>query len=99
MNPGRSAFYGYRRMMPYIVREWRGLGVIAGLTVLSAAVSAVMPWPLKLLVDYALGDSPLPAGALAFVSGEGSAPTTIVLIFAAGVASFILFALNAMLNW
>ena len=99
VNPDRSAFYRYRRMMPYIYRERRGLSIIATLTVAWAGVSALMPWPLKLLVDYALGDERLPAGAIALFAGAGLEPNTLLLIVVAGIASFILFALNAALNW
>ena len=35
--------------------------VIAVLTVLEIGLAALAPWPLKLIVDTVLGDSPLPA--------------------------------------
>jgi ATP-binding cassette subfamily B protein/subfamily B ATP-binding cassette protein MsbA len=95
----RSAFYRFGRMLPYIRREWRGLSVISVLTVVTAGVSALMPWPLKLLVDYALGEQSVPAAVAAPLSAVGFEPNALVLIMAAGVASFALFALNAALNW
>jgi ATP-binding cassette subfamily B protein/subfamily B ATP-binding cassette protein MsbA len=95
----RSAYYRYRRMLPYIRREWRGLGIISILTVVTAGVSALMPWPLKLLVDYALGEQPVPAKVAAPLAAFGCQPDVLLLIVAAGVLSFGFFALNAALNW
>jgi ATP-binding cassette subfamily B protein/subfamily B ATP-binding cassette protein MsbA len=86
-------------MMPYIRREWRGLVVISVLTVMTAGVSALMPWPLKLLVDYALGDESLPAAWISPLTSVGFEPNPLALIVAAGLASFALFAINAALNW
>ena len=60
MTSTHSTFHRYARMMPYILRRWRGLAVILVLTILSASTAALMPWPLKILVDYALGDAALP---------------------------------------
>jgi ATP-binding cassette subfamily B protein/subfamily B ATP-binding cassette protein MsbA len=95
----RSTFYRYHRMLPYIRCEWRRLSVISALTALTAGISVLMPWPLKLLVDYALGEEPLPAVVAVPLTAVGLEPNTLLLIVAAGTASFALFALNAALNW
>jgi ATP-binding cassette subfamily B protein/subfamily B ATP-binding cassette protein MsbA len=60
MSIQRHAVYRYTRLLPYVRRQWRALAVILSLTLVAAAVTALMPWPLKILVDYALGDTPLP---------------------------------------
>ena len=75
------------------------MSIIGVLTVISAGVSALMPWPLKLLVDYALGDQTLPGNVVGAFKGVGLEPNAFLLIFAAGAASFALFALNTALNW
>jgi ATP-binding cassette subfamily B protein/subfamily B ATP-binding cassette protein MsbA len=99
LTPDRSTFYRYHRMLPYIRREWRRLSVISALTAMMAGISVLMPWPLKLLVDYALGEEPLPAVVAVPLTAVGLEPNTLLLIVAAGTASFALFALNATLNW
>jgi ATP-binding cassette subfamily B protein/subfamily B ATP-binding cassette protein MsbA len=75
------------------------MSIIGVLTVVAAGVAVLMPWPLKLLVDYALGDQSLPGGVVEAVNSVGLEPNTLVLVFAAGVASFALFVLNTALNW
>ena len=36
----------YRRLIPYILVRWRSLALILLLTLLSAAMVALIPWPL-----------------------------------------------------
>ena len=95
----RSVWYRYGRMMPYIRREWRRLAYIGILTVVAAGVSALMPWPMKLLVDYALGDQDLPGNLIVALDTLGLQPNTVTLIFVAGAASFGLFLLRSALSW
>ena len=84
--------------MPYIMGQWRGLLLILVMTIASAGVAALMPWPLKILVDYALGDADVPA-ILGSVLGALSLETTaVVLIVTASVVSLLLFALNSALD-
>ena len=85
--------------MPYIRREWRGMAIIGIMTIAAAGVSALMPWPLKLLVDYALDDQNLPGTVAKLFAVAGLEPDTTLLIIMAGVASFVLFALNTALGW
>ena len=51
-------------LLPFMLREWRWLCVIAGLTALSCLTGALQPWPMKLLVDHAIGGRPLPGDRL-----------------------------------
>src|SRR5437868_13291709 len=69
VNAPRSAWRRYAQMLPYIRRQWRRLALIGCLTVLSAGVSTLVPWPLKLLVDYALGSEPLPVTVVHLLPG------------------------------
>ncbi len=93
-----STRHRYARMMPYIMRQKRGLAVILILTIVSAATAALMPWPLKILVDYALGDAEIPAFIESFFAALSISIAPMVLIFAAAIASFALFALNSALD-
>jgi ABC-type multidrug transport system fused ATPase/permease subunit len=82
------------RVGRYIVREWPIFTLILGLTAAASGLAALQPWPLKLLVDCALGGAHPPAvvsQALRTVALEGSSP---VLVAAAAVAGLLVFALN-----
>ena len=81
----------YTRFMPYIRRQWSALVVILLLTMIGAAVSVLTPWPLKILVDYALGDSGLPVSAGELLAYFSLHPTPLLLIFLASIASLGLF--------
>jgi ATP-binding cassette subfamily B protein/subfamily B ATP-binding cassette protein MsbA len=84
-----------RGIGPYILREWPILALILGLTAAGAALAALQPWPLKLLVDCALGDGRLPA-VVSQALKVASLPTSgLALIGVAAVASLIVFALNS----
>ena len=93
----------YTRFMPYIRRQWPALLFILLLTMIGAAVSLLMPWPLKILVDYAIGDSGLPVFAGELLAYFSLQPTPLVLIYLASFASLCLFALNSAIdigiNW
>ena len=90
--------YRYSRLMPYVRRQWSALAVILLLTVIAAAVTTLMPWPLKILVDYAIGDSGLPLPAGEFLGFLSLQPTPLLLVVAASLASLGLFALNSALD-
>jgi len=88
----------YARLMPYIKRQWSALALILLLTLITAAVTALMPWPLKILVDYALGDTVLPRYLNDFLGRLSLIPTPLLLISLASLASLALFALNSILG-
>jgi ABC-type multidrug transport system fused ATPase/permease subunit len=50
------------RVLQYLKPYWRMAGISIGLTVLSAAMALLAPWPLKIVVDHVLEKHPLPAG-------------------------------------
>lgn len=76
-----DTFHKYLSLAGYARRRWKALVVIVLLTLLSAGTAALLPWPIKLLVDYALGDetfsgwlgnwlaSASPASIVAWVAG------------------------------
>jgi ATP-binding cassette subfamily B protein/subfamily B ATP-binding cassette protein MsbA len=88
----------YRRLIRYAAREWPALLVILVLTSLYSVVATLQPWPMKLLVDYALGSGPgaTPLAWLPELSTSG-------WILAAALMSLVLFlfntALDAGLTW
>jgi ATP-binding cassette subfamily B protein/subfamily B ATP-binding cassette protein MsbA len=88
----------YRQPLRYIGRQWRHLVGILAVTGVSAAVAALEPWPLKILIDHALGARPLPAplARAVVLAGLPLAPST--LVAAAALASLALFAVTASLN-
>ena len=90
--------YRYTRLMPYIRRQWRALAAILLLTLVSAAVTALMPWPLKILVDYALGDTTLPILLKSSLEILSLGVTPLILIVTASVASLGLFVLSSALD-
>lgn len=88
----------YRQFAPYILRQWRWLLAIFVLTGLSSIAGALQPWPMKLLVDFALGEASAPSSLQALFAFFGNRPTPVSLIIVAAVASLALFALNSVIT-
>jgi ATP-binding cassette subfamily B protein/subfamily B ATP-binding cassette protein MsbA len=86
------------QIVPYIWQEKRALALIMLLTIISAGVAALMPWPIKLLVDYALGDAELPPAVYSAFAYFPRVSVTFASILLAGVASILLFALSTVLE-
>jgi ATP-binding cassette subfamily B protein/subfamily B ATP-binding cassette protein MsbA len=88
----------YQSLLRYALRQWPRLLVLITLNALTAAVAALQPWPMKLLVDYALGHGTHPAhpGTLLHQLTQGTTPSGLVII-AAG-ATLALFAVNSVLS-
>src|SRR5688500_11613192 len=74
-------------LMPYFRQQWGRLAALILMSGLFSAVTVLRPWPMKLLVDYALGD----AGAFAGLSPTG-------MVWAAALATLGLFLINALLD-
>ena len=85
----------YRRLIPYALRQWPGLLFIGAFTMLGSLVIALQPWPLKILVDCALGHTPAPGALRGLLDSFSLQPTPRVLIAAATLGSLGLFALNS----
>src|SRR5512140_1566785 len=88
----------YRLLLPYALRQWPSLVTIFVLTLLGSLATALQPWPLKVLVDFAIGDSSLPANLRAAATTIGLRVTPGTLVASAAVASLFLFALNSALD-
>jgi ATP-binding cassette, subfamily B, bacterial len=88
----------YRLVIPYIFQQWRTLLVILVLTLIASFAGALQPWPLKILIDFALGDGSLPnfiKSIFHIINLETSSSNLVVL---AAVVSFILFTTNSVIN-
>lgn len=95
--------YRCRRLLPYVAHEWRAMLVIVALTLVASATVALQPWPLKILIDFALGDVALPPAAARLLASVGLETGPAVLVVVAAAASLLVFAVNtaldAGLNW
>jgi ATP-binding cassette subfamily B protein/subfamily B ATP-binding cassette protein MsbA len=88
----------YVRIIRYALRQWPALLGIAAASFAAAAVAVLTPWPLKLLVDSALGTEAPPAfvrRALAEI-GASTGPTAWVIV--AAVASLLVFGLTSVVD-
>ena len=79
-----------------IWRQKSGLFKLMGLALLAALATALMPWPLKILADYALAD--IPAGPLALTSADSIWRNPTFMITMAALASIMLFAFASILS-
>lgn len=88
----------FLRLFPYAVRQWPRLLLIASLTVLNSLAVTFQPWPLKLLVDCAFGQEPLPAFLQAFFGLFALSPTAGILILTTALGSLGLFGLQSLFD-
>ena len=88
----------YRPLIPYVLRQRNRLVVIFALTAASSAVVALQPWPMKLLVDYALREVDSPQFVTSLLAAVGLAATPTVLVILAAVTSVALFAVTSAIS-
>jgi ATP-binding cassette subfamily B protein/subfamily B ATP-binding cassette protein MsbA len=88
----------FQRLIRYVWRQWPWLVAIFALTSLSSVAGALQPWPMKLLVDYALEGSEVPARVRDLIESSGLRVTPMVLVSVAAVASIGLFGINSLLS-
>jgi ATP-binding cassette subfamily B protein/subfamily B ATP-binding cassette protein MsbA len=50
----------YARLLRYATIEWRGWARIFLLTLLTGGIGLLQPWPIKFVVDHAIGGEPMP---------------------------------------
>lgn len=75
------------------------LGVITVLTLVSAGMVVLTPWPLKILIDHALGDAPLDGWPLSLLSGLSASHLILVAAGAALVITLLGTVVENMLLW
>lgn len=83
---------------PYVLRQWKWLLAISLLTALTSAAAALQPWPMKLLVDYALGDASLPVAVRGTLEEIRIPISPLGLMLVAAATSVGLFVLNSALT-
>jgi ABC-type multidrug transport system fused ATPase/permease subunit len=88
----------FRKLLGYVLRQWRMLLVILTCTLAFTATAALEPWPMKWLVDNALGDASPPEALASGLRVLGLEPSRTALVFAAAFAGLVLFALNSALG-
>jgi ATP-binding cassette subfamily B protein/subfamily B ATP-binding cassette protein MsbA len=101
---GRSAsarpgnLRGYWRMLAFARSEWPALAAILALTFCYGLAGALQPWPLKLLIDHALGMTAPDAALTAWLAAAGFDATPATLIVLAAAASFGVYSVYAALD-
>lgn len=90
--------YRYRQLLPYVLAHWRRLLVIALFTVLSSAVAALQPWPLKIIVDYGLSQTERPLWLNATLEQVGLTTSAGVWLGLGAVAALLVFALSTLVE-
>jgi ATP-binding cassette, subfamily B, bacterial len=79
------------RLGSYTRSQARGLAAILGLVLLGVALEALVPWPLKLIVDHVLTGAPLP-GLVAWMELLPAAATSAGLLAWLAFAFFLILA-------
>ncbi|MDZ8185421.1 MAG: ABC transporter ATP-binding protein [Nostoc sp. ChiSLP02] len=98
MKQIEAMMHRYGQMLRYPLRHWRTLIAILALTAGTSATATLQPWPMKILVDYALGQGVIPAQVRSFLETFNLAVTPGLLVVVAAVCSLGLYALNATLE-
>jgi ATP-binding cassette, subfamily B, bacterial len=88
----------YWRLVKYGLRHWPTLILILGLTAAMSALTALLPWPIKLLVDHAFSQTALPEPLDWIFQRVSLSPTPAVLVGVAALGSLGLFFLNSALE-
>ena len=89
------AFYRYLRIPPYIMRKRRGLVDILEPTIISVGASALIPWPLMIIVDFAVTGLAYSASIRTFVEDCVIALTVSILMLTLVLANLLLYDVNA----
>ena len=84
--------------LPYIFRQWRWIVTILIFTTLASAAASLLPWPVKILVDYGLSGAAVPDALASVFHRLGVPRTTASLILFAAAASLALFVLSSALT-
>jgi ATP-binding cassette, subfamily B, bacterial len=88
----------YRKLLRYPLRHWPAMAVILVLTLTASLSTALQPWPLKILVDYALGGSEVPTVISKYLPNASARDAPVMLVLLAAAASLCLFAVNSLLD-
>ncbi len=90
-----SSLSKYRRLLPFVSPQLRWILLIIAVSFAASAAAAMQPWPLKILVDYALNAKTVPAVLSSSLEAFSLNATPTVLIMASALAGLGLFILNS----
>jgi ATP-binding cassette subfamily B protein len=85
--------HAYWRLIRYARPYRKGWALIVGVTLLSAGFGVLQPWPMKVLVDHVLGQTPasgVVADVLALLPWSHSSEGLLVWVVLAGLAIFFI---------
>ncbi len=88
----------YRRILKYASRHRPSFILIFFLTVAASALTALQPWPMKLLVDHVLLPEPVPPLIKSTLNLFGLKPAARVFLLLGTLGGLVLFALNSVLE-
>lgn len=88
----------WKWVLSYAGRRRGGLSLLATILLLEAAAQAIVPWPMKLLVDHALLGVPLPPTLDWLLSDDGEPPSGRALIVLCVVSLAVLHGLTSVLG-
>ena len=91
--PGR-----YLQVLAHGRHEWPTLLGVLLATLASSALTALQPWPLKILVDSAIQGAPLPALLASWFDLAGLTPGNTLLVWFAALASILIFVVQSGLD-
>ena len=88
----------YRRILSYARPQWPAISISVLLSLAAASMVALQPWPLKLMIDFALDGKSLPDALriFPFIGEQIESPMTVVIIVA--LTSIVIFAAGELLN-
>lgn len=88
----------YRRLLQYAHRQRFHFVLISALTIATSALTALQPWPMKLLADHVLGGKPVPTALHSFLAWFNLNSTPAILLLIVVFGGFALFMLNSVLD-
>jgi ATP-binding cassette subfamily B protein/subfamily B ATP-binding cassette protein MsbA len=88
-------------LLRYARPHWRGLLVLGSTMAATVGLSLAQPWPMKILVDQALGDRPMSSWMTSIIDvipGPGGRKELLLLLAAATVLIFLATTVVSMVN-
>ena len=89
--------YGF--LLHYPLREWRSMALLLILTIANSMIVGLQPWPMKILVDYAIGDTALPTQLPSLLKYISVVPTPFTLVILAAISSLGFYLLNMTIDF
>jgi ATP-binding cassette subfamily B protein/subfamily B ATP-binding cassette protein MsbA len=85
----------YRLLLAYALAGRKGWGLIVFVMLLSSGVALLQPWPMQVVMDYVLGEQPLPEWLARFANHVPGAASPRALLAWSVLAGLLIFAANA----